>query len=194
MIRRLMIRASAPSRFAALAAFGLWASGGAPLEAQAQQILQGAVAPAPATSTAQARPQRNAAPFHPPEPPRRPADLRAQDVDAQDANARDAGRRNADHNAAERTGTTPPTNRPLLAPLAPAPSPAPAPAPPTPLADPKERAVLRACAEDWRRLQASGEADALLWREFSAECLARGGAPRSRPQAQAPRTGATGDP
>lgn len=177
MIRRLMIRASAPSRFAALAAFGLWASGGAASpQAQAQQMLQGAVAPTPATSTAQARPQRNAAPFHPPVPPRRPADLRAND---------EAAAPSAGEDEPERTGTTPPANRPLLAPLAPAPSFAPAPAPPTPLADPKERAALRACAEDWRRMQASGEADALLWREFSAECLARGGAPRMRPQAQA---------
>jgi hypothetical protein len=184
MIRRLMIRPSAPFRIAALAAFGLWASGGAPLEAQAQQMLQGAVAPAPAKPAAQPHPLRRTTPFNPPEPPRRPADLHAQD-----AQARDAG-----NNEPERTGTTPPGNRPLLAPLAPSPTPTPAPAPPTPLADPQERAALRACAEDWRRLQASGEADALLWREFSAECLARGGAPRSRPQAQAPLKGATRDP
>ncbi len=162
---------------AALVSLGLCANGAA----QAQQALQGAVAkPGQPGAPAKERP-RDALPksaqqslrLNPPLPPPRPPELSAP--------ARPAP------GEPERTGTTAPwaipapsaapsaAPAPLLAPSpAPAPLQIPPPAPPTPLAQPQERAALRACAEAWGRMQASGEAGGILWRDFSAACLARG--------------------
>lgn len=170
--RRLRTSSNAPLRACAASVAILCVAlagsiAGAPA-AMGQQTLQGAVGAAPAqtrpSAPAPARPApARALPAIAPLPPPRPAELRAA------PSAPDAPRTPDP----ARTGSTPPAAAPLLAPLAPAPNLAPAPpAQPAPLASPEERAALRACAEEWRRLQMLGEDKGALWREFSAGCLA----------------------
>lgn len=36
-----------------------------------------------------------------------------------------------------------------------------------------DRAALRACAIEWRRMKTSGAARGMIWRDFAPECLAR---------------------